>query len=669
MHVFPVLDSNYKQRKRNFRCCKSCRQRKIKCDYIETNFKMGCVNCKRSGVVCSLMTANNVMRLSLETTPPKTSLNLFLIPSDARQITREFLQKTFDFRISSPDPDIAYQYLFHDHPRTVIKFRGEDAAMWHESGVVVEDERGSNRFSGREAANNHISSIDHFRFLLSINAFTLNSPDFAFTDDERRQLLRLYFFRFNSIFPVVNEGRFWPEYEKNKALSLVIYAIVLVISRDAQAEPILWQVFARSKKRLQSKYSMRAYHEDFASFIRALEMKIRQIMLVLADLGDHDKLNRLVVLLLLSMHNGAGKLGSEQSSQDLTSALNLAVSLAIHMKFVESRFSFERLLYLTNLWWCCFVFDRFNAVVNSRTLFVRNEDFNVDLPYENKTLLKMVQLARTYEYIATSMYRPFHNSNDDGDDIEDRLDGFDVEAFQNAELDLCAREISAGTLIFNPIKDFSPESQYQYMDNTVLLMTRIINNMSILMSQKIFLDRTLVFGEGPRSRMCQASANILYYLRQMGHQNLLQIPIVMWSLTISMSSYLKIRAGLLLNRSVRVVKPKCPMYELDDFLTEMAIHRQKWWVLDDVLILVNDFLDQLGMAKQRREELGNRSSETTPETPRIAQAQSLAPIKNLLHGTQKPNLVWPEYDQFLDNMFDFDERLFQDMANVVNTMP
>ena len=54
MYVFPAFDDNYKTRKRVYRCCERCRDKRIKCK-ISSLEALGCDSCKKSSTLCSLV--------------------------------------------------------------------------------------------------------------------------------------------------------------------------------------------------------------------------------------------------------------------------------------------------------------------------------------------------------------------------------------------------------------------------------------------------------------------------------------------------------------------------------------------------------------------------------------------------------------------------------------
>lgn len=55
MFVFPILNKEYKSRKRNYLCCSTCRSRRTKCELLKDYEVEGCEGCKRRNFECSLV--------------------------------------------------------------------------------------------------------------------------------------------------------------------------------------------------------------------------------------------------------------------------------------------------------------------------------------------------------------------------------------------------------------------------------------------------------------------------------------------------------------------------------------------------------------------------------------------------------------------------------------
>lgn len=738
MFVFPALNNNFKLRKRTFRCCEACRAKRTKCDITGVDFEVeGCGNCRKHGRKCSFIAGNAVkledhaevaapVQVKQETPDShisprphiqrRTSLELGA-NSDMTKINIHYLQRKFNFCTSALHSDSAYQYVYHGHPVAIISANAVDNNMWRQSGVYVDldpKNLNSQKKEGqgpRQSPSEYISDRRTYQYLLLIHAFTLASPEFDFTASEVTLLLEIYFFKINSVFPIVHEQRFWDDYRSNTSHSCMLYAMILVVLRDTMAEPILREMFLRSRNKINSTlrtledYTDSEFAQDLAFLLEELELKIRQVNLILPKLGDVDKLTKLVVQLLLSMNHRADRLGNEQSSHDLTAALNLAVSLAIHMKPVHDRFSQERQEYCANLWWCCFVFDRFNAVTNCRCLFMRHEDFNVDLPYSNLNLLRMVQLARVLENMLYAVFRPFDNIHmkNLNNDIKSRLEIFNLDEFTALEFDFCDKEIASNRPVFQPLGDMTDlkESLQIYIANVIKLMTRMINNFVILSSQKMAFDHLLTDNRTPQRVMAKAGANLLWYMRQLEDRQIMNIPMITWILSVTMASSLKVRAnkitqGISLSDNDDLV----PHYQLEDYLAEMEKYKCKWWIMSEIMNLTKDFLAKLELSSRKT---ADREFATPPpkriktetegrdtlnltqlNTPvaNISRNPSLPSIQNMMNAdAPQPNMdifygwdiarsITNEYDRFFESMHvdTFDNEPFKDVPNVINTL-
>lgn len=705
MYVFPALNSSFKSRKRTFRCCELCRLKRTKCDITGVDFEVaGCSNCRKHGWPCSFIKGPKVkVESPLTESPLESASPNALAPDDMKDVTIHYLRQKFNFNTAALNSDLAYQFVYNEHPVALISnANADDSSMWHPSGVFVSlnpkvsTSYQMEGFGGRKIFN-HIVNRKTYNYLLSIHAFTLASPEFDFTHHETTTLLQIYFFKINSVLPIVHEKRFWDDYHAQRPNSCMMYAIVLAVLRDSMAEPILRQVFLRSKNQLNGahkllhEYTSEEYAEDFANYMDDLETKIRQINLILPQLGDIDKLTKLVVHLLLLMHYRADRLGSEQSSHDLTAALNLATSLAIHRKPVEESVLKERIEYSTNLWWCCFVFDRFNAITNCRVLFVKQEDTDVDLPYLNLNLLRMVQLARVFENMLVAVYRPYSKiplailTNDS----LTRPEIFNLDEFRILEFDYCAKEIALCSprfeLLSRPL-NMSTDLP-TYTANALRLMTRVVNNLVIIISQKLRFRNPAIDNLIPRKAMLQAGANVLWYLRHIDEEQKINIPLITWALSVSMTAYLKVRTKKILTGILNPdLENVVPRYQFEDFLAELENYKSKWWIVGEVTNLTNDFITKLelkrasGAHPKRPAELED-SKDNSPSVA-ITRSASIPSIQNIINAPPEAtgadmysnwNLARAgsnEYDRYFESMHVdiFDNEFFKDVPNVINTL-
>lgn len=608
MFVFPAFDENYRVRKRVFKCCSNCRTKKVKCESVKGG--IGCKYCLKHGWQCSLRQESGILKPSngvkevrsnnikankddgntngIKKEPSVTE------PVSMDQITPQYLKQIYNFNITG-NSDTANEYVFHDHPKAFIANKTADKSVWHESGVYVSSKDSEENAKYRKKTSYHIKSIKLYRYLVSIDAFTLSSSEFDVATFEVKQLLELFFNKVNCIFPIIDLKGFWDDYNDDKAHNIILYAMILAILRDEMAEPILKQVFMRSRG--VTSLSKDEFQEDFINFVTDLETKLRQVINILPELGDVNKYTRLVIFLLLSLHFKFDKLGNEQSSHDLTSAINLAFSLGIHMKAAKDTQSIEQAQNSSNLWWCCFVFDRVNAVINSRSIFISQADFNIDLPYSNLNLLKMVQLAGSFENLLYAVYRPYSANVSEEEERENRQKIMNIEEFQLIEFELCERD-KANTKIYKENHTWK-----DYEVNILHFLTRVINNTIIIGAQKSRFDNKSIPNNVGEEIALQASRNILWNLQKFRLKDFLNIPLFPWCVSLAMSCFLKKRAKELLNYSQN---ENGDSLEWDQLMGYLEVFSTKWWVVEEICNLCNDFIGKLTMKAAKNDEESSR---------------------------------------------------------------
>lgn len=714
MFVFPAFNSNYKTRKRTFKCCQNCRIKRIKCEITSSNYEVeGCTNCLKNKLKCNLIKDKRQIKTEPSQPPAegycptpnpsstesvmeyspigKVDLDVLLI-TDETKINARFLKEMFNFNICSEDKALTYQYVYHHHPKYIISNKLDDNSIWHESGVIVDNKPDAIYKTYKAKDDNcidkfHLRSIKVYRFLLSINAFLLSHPEFPITDYEITDLVNIYFKKINSIFPVVNENEFRKDFESGNAPTVLLYAIILIILRDSLAEPILLQVFKRADPGMV--FTQKQFTKCLMDHITDLEYKIRQILLILPQLGDGDKLTRLEVLLLLSLHFNSDKMGHEQAAHDVTDAINLAESLALHMKRVNLEHSKRNAA--SNLWWCCYVFDRFSAIVCGRQIFINSDDFNIDLPSDNIHLLKMVQLARSLEKLC-AIYQPFKNSVIDSEGIK-VYNKFNFEEFQRMEFLSCDQE-RAGHNNLN-----LTGSEVESTSRLVHFISRIVSNFIIIGSQKSKYDNTNCDKSIPDYNSARAAANMLWYHMKMSNEDLINIPLIPYMLSISMAVCLKMITKKYITNANN-------LYDSDDVLTfeqymnEFDRYAGKWSVFDELCTLSKNYVHKLASNSQLIKETNIRfeSSEmnlkgydndpfaATHSNPNITRIKSQSSINNILQSPvekflmNSPTLNIPMNEkaksQFDDNRDHeyidslqvdiFDNDLFRDLPNMVN---
>lgn len=725
--VFPAFNESYKTRKRTFKCCQNCRVKRVKC--TKDHEFLGCSNCHKYNLQCDLATASSFSsqsppsksqspqnlnapgpnhssksnspptnhlkneRISRKrtATPENTSKRRSSATSvstqtgelDMKTITPQYLKNRFNFNISGPDSVSSYQYVYQDHPKAIVYRKITDKSIYHESGVYVDfqhenpnetpDENSEDskpyklrNFDGSERQA-YIKNRRTFEFLLSLDAFTLSSENFQITEAEVNDLIKLYFLKLNSIFPIVHTKRFWDDFLENKAQSVIIYAIVLSILRDKMAEKVLKNVFLRTKKKSDfraNEMSNREYHDYFVEFTTELEYKIRQILLILPELGDNDKVTRLSTHLLLSYHFRFDKLGNEQSSHDLCAAINLAGSLGMQMKITDKNVPEEKIEYSRNIWWCCYIFDRFNAIINCRFLFIRKNDFNVELPTNLPYLFSMVKMAKSFEQMLFAIYQPFDNEHRTDDTLAYRQQMFDIDGFQNKEFAKCDEEfqkVKKG-LIHEPLQNCSTieglqENIVPYLNSSIEFLTRMSNNILILASQKAKYDDLEIPNRIPEEAALRASLNILWYINKTKPELLIQIPLVVWCITLAMACSLKRKARNSLKEGPGNPEPKDPYYgfTIFDYMSTLEIFSDKWWVVEEICHLCKDFIKQLETPPKLFNSIdANHKSSTNdltkfiPGTPRQSVNSAIQSPVNLNKTKSIPSIKSILTDDFMN---------------------
>lgn len=326
--------------------------------------------------------------------------NLDFVDDIINKVDHHFLKYHFDFNTTLPCIKVTFKaYRASDRMPSKDLIDGKkvkkDQVEYGDFGdaVIKKDDLSSNTFLTE-------LHLDQFKFLLCISAFTLNTPGFCvISPEDLKKLFEIYFYKVNSIFPMVFEEEFWELYSRNRIPNVMLYAVVLNAARDELAEPILARSFVNQNVE---------FSRNFASFVTKLEMKIRQLLVFLPELSDTEKLTRLVTQLLLAHCFKYNKFGSEQSSGDTTDCIGYAHSLAIHQDFFHQKIvhtgAIKKAIYLKRLWWVLFIFDRFNGILNGKAFFIRRLDFNIDPPSDS-SLNKLVRLAYRLEDTAIAIYR------------------------------------------------------------------------------------------------------------------------------------------------------------------------------------------------------------------------------------------------------------------------
>lgn len=439
----------------------------------------------------------------------------------------------------------------------------------------------------------------HFKFLLSFHAFTLNTPGFyEISDTDLLHLFEIYFYKVNSVLPIVFEAEFWELYKRNKIPTIIVYAIVLVISRDQLAEPILARSFVHNGA---------TFRENQVRFLTELEMKIRQLLMFLPELGDTEKLARLITQLLLSLNFKFNKFGNEQSSHDLAECISYAYSLLIHQEFFHVRIAKEgaqkKSVYLKHLWWVIFIFDRFNALMNGKAMFIKRLDFNVARPTDMPSLDQLVSLAYTLEDTLIAVSRPPRII--DGKEViatQETLVGdpeFRPAAFIEQEMQLIKDREKLQTSFTeyrqfeNLLNSHLPGIPVEmYRDRVILFLSRILSNQIVLIlrtGQVKYSDDAPDMDEFSLI-LSESFMSLLDMLRDgRGSQLTLEIPLIPLIMLVAFSVPLTTRIRLISklknigNTSIDFKKVQKVMDLSQIYLKELKKFGEKWWFVNEVV--------------------------------------------------------------------------------------
>lgn len=641
----------------------------MKCDITSTDYEStGCLNCMKHNWSCNLVRGNKGEVLEAPTPSVSTIVSTPTSRSGSgsrsnQKITKQYLKDRFKFVSMFPLSQQFFTILFPNHPKEVM---ASNENKFHHEWVNIQDSKNKSNDE-----DNFIKNRNVYDFLVSIDAFTLGSREIPISRENLVELLKIYFFKINSLFPIVHEPFFWEDFKNNQAQSLVIYAMVLVIARDKLAQPILRDIFYTNFGELSNSQ----FDEKLQSYMTDLEYKIRQVTLILPQLGVDEKLPRLIVSLLLSLHFNFNLSGNELSSHDLTDAINLAVSLGIHQKTFGD-LNPQVAEYSTKLWWCCYIFDRFNGFNNSRCLFIHAVDFNVDLPYNSINLLKLVQLGRSIENMVSAVYRPFHTDN--WMDTRNRYKMFNIEDFEKMEFGLCEKERSTIANPYEFVVDRQLANVDAYVSQTIHFLSRIINNVVIILGQKAKYDDPAIPDSVPETAATTAALNIIWYFSRMKDELMTNVYILPWAIAVPMALALKQKLRLCLQRNDDT-PGITPDFTYEDAIASLERFSSTWWVVDEICKQSREFVNKLegnqtGLKrlmsltdvrqykKVRQEptnsvQLNNILQPVEVETKQHANQLSFMPINMDISDIQ--------FDKYFESMqFDiFNNDIFKDVVN------
>lgn len=463
-------------------------------------------------------------------------------------------------------------------------------------------------------------NVQHLKFLLTIDAFTLNTPGFCeISETDLVQLFEIYFYKLNSVFPIVFEAEFWELYKRNRIPNIVMYAVVLNAARDELSTPILARSFTNG----------RAFKDNHARFLNELEMKIRQLLMFLPELGDTEKLARLITQLLLSLCFKFNKFGNEQSSSDIGNCVSLGFSLLIHQRFFHNRIAKEgatkKSEYLKRLWWILFAFDRMNALFNGKGMYIKRLDFNILRPTDMPHLDKIVELAYSLEDTIIAVFRPTRIVA--GKEIVSPLDTLDGDpVFRPSEL--IEKELKVLEDVAAMRQKFTEYKQYEttstghipgipvekYRDRIVYFLERLIHHQIILILRTGQIKYSENFPHLDEFSLGLVEKLLLAFefLKDgRGHQLINAAPIIpliiLAAFSVPMTARLRIMAKLnepnepkedkQLRKVTRIVYA---------YLDELRLFADKWWFVDEVVTSMQKFIGR----NERKSDAATRKEKT-----------------------------------------------------------
>ncbi|GME91225.1 unnamed protein product [[Candida] boidinii] len=223
-------------------------------------------------------------------------------------------------------------------------------------------------------------------------------------------LIKLYFKKFNNILPILSEESSLTTFKNNHMPTLILYALILLATRLEGADKIL------KKDGIV----------DIHAYDRELEFKVRTMIKFNLDT---NRLTLLRTCTLLSLYGGGGGIlpvnyrsdALERSSMDLTTAIHHAFTLGIHhnhysVEVDTNNKNHKRDTSISKTWWCLFILDRLNCLINSRTMIVNRRDSSLPLPVD-KDLNGLVQAAIRLEKVL-SFYQPYGDNRSVPKDID-----------------------------------------------------------------------------------------------------------------------------------------------------------------------------------------------------------------------------------------------------------
>lgn len=403
--------------------------------------------------------------------PFQSSSNSSPVSLPKEMITENYLRKHFGFHLCGPFLTSSMPFLIEPKPKAI-------------------------------APVGQLSSAA-FQFLRDIEAFTISSKDFLLETQDIKDLARVFFVKFNRVFPIVPEQQFWEDFNGGNCPTLLVLAIMNISMRDILSRPILERVYVRHLKSINNPYVTRELAYEHAVKIA---MKIRHLLLHLPALDDNNKLVRLISYFSLITSYSFVSREYETFTSDLSYALNCCVSLKFHQVSGNSEID----NYGRNMWLTCQCLHRILEIINvGQVTEYMKVQFHPepDLVNSNAFLSKLMIMAKKV-------------TSHSGDGLK---------SLATKEFYLCESEMEGDNWPIKPvpinqtIPDLSEfESPYSnHIAQFTSLFTRLLTNAYILKNCK------------DESHALIAAENILYYLYKTNESVMMPLPMIAWCLHIS----------------------------------------------------------------------------------------------------------------------------------------
>lgn len=545
----------------------------------------GCDNCRSRGEHCDLIVRNGATKrkrklgdllselLSAESDPLLTEAipeeALILLAADVPQVNEDNIHFV---NLHLLKEKYGFNADLRQSPRVYIasNFTVEGAIQ----GRVAEE---------KPLQAEHVHQVN---FLFASHAFTISTPGlFELCQADLEALFHIFFYKCNSIFPFVEENDFWGLYTRDKLPTIIQMAIVLVICRDELALPIMERSFVNNKP----------FDENMMRLIRTLDLKIRQLALFLPEIGDHNKLNFLIIHCLLALNLRPSKAGVEQCAQDILKAFLYGQSVVIHLDITHMDLVRRGFVvwsnYFKGIWWSLVALDRMYCLVLGKQVKMNRFDFDVEKPVHLPHLMDLLGTAYDLENTIESIFRP---------------PNADAEAPKDSNYDpveICHRELlvllnsSYLQELLAIIKDVEDPPPYlphismkQYRSRYLFYLTRMLNIFNLLVVRSYSRPP-----KHPIERYLVVLLESFLYIHKltkgkMNHQLLFEFPAVpLIGMALMQASYTTIPRTLrhLVKNDPPITDPG-PKIEkanklLKEYVKELMVFRRSWWNVAEVM--------------------------------------------------------------------------------------